>query len=127
MRKESALMKILKNIDHSFDVAVNDVGCTIRKGVKWTVPLGTELLLMNCSEGHKGSCGKNCTCEGTGKVIGYWYGDLDDLPPHLLAIEHNYKLRDMGELFKMLRHAYPLISMTDTVTALVYLRTEKPE
>jgi hypothetical protein len=117
-------MAHLKNIDHTFDVALGDVGCTIRKGRKWSdAPVGEELILMNCHQGHSGECGDECKCEGHGRVIGSWVGQLKDLPPNLLKIEHNNKAKDLTELMKMMYVGYGTISETDIITALLYERT----
>lgn len=73
----------LQNINHSFDVEVDEVGVTIRKGTKWSVyNIGTEIELWNCSTFHKNNCSirKGCKYEGKGKIIGYWVGLFDYLP-----------------------------------------------
>ncbi len=113
----------LKNIDHSFDIAVGDVGCTIRKGDHWsTIPVGTDLLLMNCSVGHRGPCAADCINEGTGRILGHWKGEFGKLPPALLGIEHNVSARNFDVLREMMRVGYGDIADGDIITALVYVR-----
>ena len=116
-------MKDLKNINHTFDVAVGDVGCTIRKGDKWSKePVGEGIMLWNCSKGHDGKCLAGCKCEGTGVIVGSWTGKFGELPPSLVAIEHNRDARDMEVLREMMKAGYGEINDSDLVTALIYYR-----
>ena len=120
-------MKRLMNIRHSFDLEVGDVGVTIRKGEKWSkVAVGTELELWNCVKGHKESCGEvGCKCEGKGKIVGSWVGELGKLPSSLLAIEHNKTAQNKETLKAMLLVGYGQVSDYDIITALIYERTVK--
>ncbi|KKM22253.1 hypothetical protein LCGC14_1627260 [marine sediment metagenome] len=121
-------MEQLKNIDHTFDTALGDVGCTIRKGSKWyEESISNELELRNCPRRHDGVCNSLCHHAGTGKVIGRWKGSLLNLPPALLAMEHNIQARDPEKLRVFLEQGYGKICNEDTVTALIYIRTEKKE
>lgn len=116
-------MRVLKNIDHTFDVVDGDVGCTIRKGTKWTeMSVGEMFELSNCSKAHIGDCSSDCSNEGLGICIGYWYGELKNLPPALLSIEHNKSARNIYTLKKMLRAGYGEINGSDVFTALIYKR-----
>lgn len=119
-------MKQLKNIDHSFDVSLGDVGCTVRKGSKWYdwANVGHEMELRVCPKGHDGECNSLCHNAGVGKVIGWWKGELCALPPALLAMEHSIKARDKEVLRSMLEAGYGGICDADTVTALIYIRTK---
>jgi len=135
----------LKNVGHSFDVGIHDVGVTIRKGEKWSkVPIGTELELWNCPKPHSGDCPQTfptinisltdlieppfkeikCRREGTGKIIGRWVGIFEKLPLNLVKIEHNLSARNYDVLVKMLQDAYGIIKLNDIVTALIYERIE---
>jgi rubredoxin len=117
-------MKDLKNIDHTFDVEVGDVGCTIRKGTKWSeVPPDEHLTLWNCPHPHSGDCDPfECKHEGSGNVVGFWLGEFGKLPPSLVAIEHNKSARDMDVLREMMKVGYGKINDDDIVTALIYER-----
>jgi len=118
-------MRQLKNINHTFDTPLGDVGCTIRKGSKWyDESIGNEVELRNCPKGHDGDCNSLCHHAGTGKIIGHWKGPLINLPPTLLAMEHNVQARDPEKLREMLERGYGKICNEDIVTALIYIRTE---
>ena len=116
-------MIALKNVNHTFDVEVGDVGCTIRKGPKWSeVPIGEPLCLMYCLRPHQGACDESCEHRGGGRVVGSWLGKLKDLPSTLLKMEHNRQARNKEVLISMLRAGYGRISDDDIITALVYFR-----
>ena len=122
--KKGSEMLYLKNVNHTFDLLVGDVGCTIRKGSKWAkVPIGETLELMNCNQPHQGTCGEDCKREGTGKAIGSWLGKFQELPRNLLQIEHNIAARDIVTLKEMLEVGYGSIAEDDIIIALVYQRT----
>lgn len=112
----------LKNIDHSFDVPIGDVGVTIRKGEKWrNIEIGTNLTLMNCKRAHKGTCLKTCRHEGYGEVIGVYKFEARSIPNSLIKIEHNKEARDKEVLIKMLERAYGKIKPMDILTAVIYV------
>ena len=132
-KKGGEEMKRLMNIQHSFDLKVGDVGCTIRRGSKWSkVPVGTELELWNCPKAHPGECTEQplpglqvaCKCEGKGKILGSWMGKFIRLPDNLLSIEHNNQCKDFDALTDMMVRAYPDIKLGDIVTALIYERVK---
>lgn len=117
--------KELRNIKHTFDTSVGDVGVTIRLGTKWAdeTPRGTTLLLYNCDEAHIDACDVHgCEFCGTGAKIGHWTGMLKELPASLLVMEHNEQARTMEGLMSLLNIAYPGIMVTDHITALIYQR-----
>ncbi len=120
-------MNQLKNIAHDFDVVKGDVGVTIRKGGKWWDTADeTRVELRVCSAGHDGTCNSLCKNAGIGRKIGAWKGRFIDLPPSLIAIEHNKKARDIEKLKLMLETGYGSINDDDVVTAFIYVReTEK--
>ncbi|MDC1300025.1 hypothetical protein N8Z24_00805 [bacterium] len=122
---KEAQMK-LKNINHGFDTEVGEIGCTIRKGDKYTkIPIGTTFELYDCPTAHKDSCGWGCTKQGKGLMLGHWCGPWKDVPESLMKIEHNIKARDRAVCEQMLKVGYGSIDPDDTVTAVIYLRTEK--
>ena len=119
-------MQQLRNITHGFDVAKGDVGVTIRKGSKWYEhPDSNRMELRICPAAHDGICNSLCKNAGIGRKIGGWKGRLIDLPPNLLAIEHNEEARDYEKLKLMLAAGYGSVKDDDVVTALIYVREEK--
>lgn len=121
-------MNQLKNIAHTFDVDKGDVGVTIRKGSKWyDYPEGNRMELRVCPAAHDGVCNSLCVKAGIGRKIGGWKGRLIDLPPNLLAIEHNKEARDIEKLKLMLSAGYGSVKDDDVVTALIYVREETEE
>ena len=115
----------LKNINHTFDVGVGDVGVTIRKGSKWyDVRECDEFELRICPKAHDGVCNSLCKLVGLGKKIGNWKGTLKELPNALLKIEHNKKCRNREVLRQMLEVAYKDVGNDTIVTALIYIRVK---
>ena len=128
--EENEMSIQLKNIKHGFDVNRGDVGVTVRKGTKWSgYREGTMLDLWECEEGHPGDCATygKCLYRGSAKILGSWVGRLVELPPSLLAMEHNIEARDMSVLKMMLILGYGQISDDDIVTALIYERVSVVE
>lgn len=116
-------MEQLKNINHSFDVKLGDVGVTIRKGTKWyDKGLGTKMELRVCPKGHDGICNSLCTNAGMGEIIGRWKGAFANVPDALMSIEHNIECRNKDKCREMMERGYGSLSPHDTVTALIYLR-----
>jgi len=117
----------LQNVRHSFDLAENEIGVTIRKGTKWAeVTIGQTFDLWVCQEGHAGLCREHgCEYQGTGVKIGWWTGPLNKLPFGLIELEHNRMARDPQVLMRLMTQAYPGFRAKDIVTALIYLRTSK--
>jgi len=121
------MKKALKNIGHTFDVEKNEIGVTIRKGTKWAEQsaVGESIELWNCEKNHVGLCEEmGCEYCGSGVIVGWHVCHLKYLPVSLLKLEHNKEARNMKVLKEMLETGYGSISDSNTVTALIYLRTE---
>lgn len=118
-------MKQLKNINHSFDLKLNQIGTTFRKGNKWHTIKGM-VELWNCREPHHGKCTKDkgCRYEGIGNIIGSWNGKFVDVPSNLIDIEHNNNCQNAMTLIKTLHQAYGNFSIEDIFTVLIYERIE---
>lgn len=118
----------LKNVNHSFDTKLEEVGVTIRRGEKWAkyIP-GTKIELWCCSKFHLGKCSKRkgCICEGEGIILGYWVGTFDILPKTLLRLEHHKEYRNKNKLFEAMKKYYKMFTMGHIITALIYYRTTK--
>ena len=119
-------MRQLQNIKYSFDTPLNQGGVTIRKGPKWSdhhTQVGTLMELRNCEQAHHdGVCLPSCEHQGYGVKLGSWYGQMADLPPALLALEHHERTRDLGTLYERMERAYPGFNDETYITALIYIR-----
>jgi len=118
----------LKNITHSFDVNVGEVGFTVRKGRKWfeTSKVGDILDLWNCQMAHLGKCtDKHCSFCGQAEVVYITLENFKYLTPELLMFEHNKDARDYDILKKQLIRAYGKFDDNDIVTLLFYKRLTK--
>ncbi len=117
---ENVAAMALYNVEHDFDVEVGEVGVTLRRGDKWfKVPAGTQLLLIR-RDGSGDSAQEGV--QGTGEVVGHWYGRLMDLPARVIEKEHEPSSRLYTGLLASLRRAYGEIAEQEMFTALVYRR-----
>jgi len=102
----------LKNIAHTFDVNVGEVGFTVRKGRKWyeTCKLGDNINLWNCQRAHQGACiDEHCAFCGTAEVVYVSVERFKNLSPELLMFQHNKNCRTYDALKQQLIKAYKKI------------------
>ena len=108
----------LKNLDHSFDLRLGEVGVTVRAGTKWQIDVGTKFKLVEQYTDNSMEFRV-----GYGKAIGWWSGKFNDVPQPLLSMEHNVAARDRWVLFNMMQAGYgDDFSGKSIVTALIYER-----
>ena len=111
-------IKELKNLDHSFDISVGDIGVTIRLGNKWSLNPGEVFHLV-----EQYSNERKDEYVGQGKSIGFWYGKFSELPEKLLQIEHNIEARNKEILYNMMKAGYgDQFDIDSHITALIYER-----
>lgn len=116
-------MKQLKNLDHSFDLNVSEIGVTIRMGDKWRLPKGEVFLLV-----EQYSDGSRDRMAGSGVAVDSWCGAFEEIPDSLVALEHNKSARDKTVLFGMMKAGYgEQFDETSIVTAFTYRRLVKSE
>lgn len=112
-----------------------EVAVTVRLGSKWQAAgTGEVVELWECEKGHGGDCpdmvdvpdepdtGREaCRLRGHAKVLGWWSGVFQKLPPQLLAIEHSYNARTLAGLAGEMAQAYgDSFTLDSQVTALIF-------
>lgn len=118
---------------HDLDLEVNQIGTTVRNGLKWRVDKGTELLLCVCTDRCLTSicneawsedvCG-NCHRVGRGQVLSTWTGKFRDIPARLIENEHEIRSRLYSGLYDSMEKAYgDSFRGGATVTVVEYVRT----
>ncbi len=133
-------LRQLKNVAHDFEVAVGDVGVTVRLGAKWQVAgTGEVVELWRCDTPHDDDCPETflddnagrhdlCAQQGHGKILGWWTGAFEDLPVALVAIEHEAACRHkIKALYASMVRAYgsDAFKSDSIVTALIYSRIDE--
>lgn len=111
---------ILKNVEHEFDVAVGQIGVTVRRGFKWAqVPRGTTVELYYQHSPEKGLSDE---FRGTAEVVGHWVGQLHNIPARVIEMEHEASSRLYSGLVESLKRGYGPFEENEYFTALFYRR-----